>query len=82
MLDSAEHEILNACKCKTIKKFGFFLVTDKPIMLYFLRIMLKCRQLSGKNFMLSCVEHEHFIISGLGLSSVKIKVLGQTSLRK
>ena len=35
VLNSIEHEILNAHKYKNIKKFGFFLGSDKPRMLFF-----------------------------------------------
>ena len=35
MLISVEHEILNAHRYKNIKKFGFFLGSDKPRMLFF-----------------------------------------------
>ena len=44
MLNSVEHDILNAHKNKIIKKFGFFR-SDKPRMLYFPLKMLKCQQL-------------------------------------
>ena len=72
MLNSVEHEILNAHKYKNIKKFGFFLGSDKPIMLFFLLINVKMPTIVGiltfmsmKNFMLSSVEHEKsFITSG------------------
>ena len=60
MLNSAEHEILNAHKYKNIKKFGFFLGLDKPRMLFFLLINVKMPTIVGiltfmssKNFMLS-----------------------------
>ena len=36
MLDSVEHEILNAHKYKHIKKFSFFSDSDKPRTLLFL----------------------------------------------
>ena len=35
MLNSVKHEILNAHKYKNIKKFGVFLGSDKPKMLFF-----------------------------------------------
>ena len=38
VLNSAEHEILNAHKYKNIKKFSFFSGSDKPRMLFFLLI--------------------------------------------
>ena len=68
MLNSAEHEILNAHKCKNIKIFSFFFffflggggVSDKPRMLFFLLINVKMSTVVGiltfisrKNFMLS-----------------------------
>ena len=37
----AEHEILNACKYKNIKKFGLFLGSDNPRMLFFPLINVK-----------------------------------------
>ena len=45
MLNSVEHEILNAHKYKNIKKFSFFSDSDKPMMLFFLLINVKCHQL-------------------------------------
>ena len=59
MLNSAEHEILNAHKYKTIKKFSFVLGSDKPRMLSFLLINFKMPAtvvgilifMSRKNFM-------------------------------
>ena len=41
MLNSAEHEILNANSKKKIKKFRFFAGSDKHIMLFFLLINVK-----------------------------------------
>ena len=38
MLNSTEHEILNADKCKNTEKFRFFSGPDQPIMLFFLLI--------------------------------------------
>ena len=35
MLNSVEHEVLNAHKYKNIKKFVFFLSSDKSRMLFF-----------------------------------------------
>ena len=71
MLNSIEHEVLNAHKYKNIKKFGFFLGSDKPRMLFFPLINVIVGILtfmSRKNFMLSSVEHEKsFITSGPGL---------------
>ena len=75
MLDSVEHEILNAHKYKNIKKFGLFLGSVKPRILFFLLIHVKMPPtvgiltfMSGKNFMLNRIEHEKiFISSGPGL---------------
>ena len=41
MLNSVEHEILNAYKYKNIKKFSFFSDPEKPRMLFFLLINVK-----------------------------------------
>ena len=76
MLNSIEHEILNAHKYKNIMKFGFFLGSDMPKMLFFLLINVKMLTFVGiltfmsrKNFMLSRVEHvESFITLGSGFS--------------
>ena len=43
MLNTAEHEILNAQKYKNIMKLGFFLGSDKPRMLFFPLINVKIR---------------------------------------
>ena len=75
MIDSVEHEILNAHKYKNIKKFGLFLGSDKPRMLFFPLINVKMPTILGiltfisrQKFKLSCVEHEKsFITSGPGL---------------
>ena len=60
MLNSVEHETLSANKYKNIKKFGFFLGSDKPRMLFFQLINVKMPTIVGiltfmsrKNFMLS-----------------------------
>ena len=62
MLNSAEHEILNAHKYmyKNINQFSFFSGSDKPRMLFFLNINVKMPTtvgiltfLSRKNFMLT-----------------------------
>ena len=60
MLNSSEHEILNAHKYKDIKKIGFFLSSDKPRKLFFPLINVKMPTIVGiltfmnrKNFMLS-----------------------------
>ena len=41
MLNSAEHEILNARKYKNVKKLRFFSSSDTPRMLFFLLINVK-----------------------------------------
>ena len=58
MLNSVEHEILNAHKYENIKKFGFLLGSDKPRMLFFLLINVTMPTIVGilisvnrKNFM-------------------------------
>ena len=70
MLNSVEHEILNAHKYKNITKFSFFLGSSKPRMLFFPLINVKCWHFNiyeRKIFMLSSVEHEKsFIILGPG----------------
>ena len=60
MLNSAEHEILNAYKYKNISNLAFFSGSDKPRMLFFLLINVKMPTIVGiltfmsrKNFMLS-----------------------------
>ena len=60
MFSSVEHEILNAHKYKNIEKFGFFLGSAKPRMLFFPLINVKMPTtvgiltfISGKIFMLS-----------------------------
>ena len=72
MLNSVEHEILNAHKYKNIKKFGLFkaqlslecyfsplIHVKMPTIVGILTFM------SGENFMLNSVEHEKsFITSG------------------
>ena len=70
MLNSVEHEILNAHKYKNIKKFSFLLGSDKPRMLFFPLINVKMPTVVGiltfmskKNFMLSWVEHEKSFIT-------------------
>ena len=72
MLDSVEHEIVNAHKDKNIEKLCFFLGSGKPRMLFFPLRHIKMPTIVGiltfmsrKNFMLNCVEHEKsFITSG------------------
>ena len=72
MLSSVEHEILNAHKYKSIKKFQLFLGSNKPRMLFFLLINVKMPTIVGiltfmsrKDFILSGVEHgKSFITLG------------------
>ena len=59
MLNSIEHEILNAHKCKNIEKFSFFVGSDQPRMPFFLLLNVKMPTVVGiltlmsrKNFML------------------------------
>ena len=47
MLNSAEHEILNAHKYKNVVKFIFFSGSDKPRMLFFLLISVKMPTMVG-----------------------------------
>ena len=72
MLNSAEHEILNAHKYENIKIFIIFSGSDKPKMLYFLLINVKMPTIVGiltfmsrKNFILISDEHGIAITSGL-----------------
>ena len=65
MLNSVEHEILNANKYKNIKHFSFFFGSGKPIMFFFLFLNVKMPAITGiltfmnrKNFMLDLVEHK------------------------
>ena len=65
MLNSGEHEILNAHKYKKSLEIRLFLGTYKLIMLFFLFINVKMPTIVGilifmsrKNFMLNSVEHE------------------------
>ena len=67
MLNSVEHEILNAHKYENIKKFSF-LQTNR--MLFFLLIDVKMPTIVGiltfmsrKTFMLNLVEHEKSLIT-------------------
>ena len=60
LLNSIEHEILNAHKYENIKKFGFLLGSDKARMLFFSLINVTMPTIVGilpfmgrKNFMLS-----------------------------
>ena len=71
MLNSDEHEVLNAHKFKYIKKFSFFLA-QVSLECYFLLRIVKMPIIAGiltfmswKIFMLSWVEHgKSFITSG------------------
>ena len=82
MLNSVEHEILNAYKYKTSQVIRLFLGSDKPRMLFFPLIHVKMPTIvdiltfmSRKNFMLSCVEHEKcFITSGPGHQTCQFQV--------
>ena len=74
MLNSIEHEILNAHKYKNIKKYG----SDKHRMLFFPLINVKMPTIVGiltfmstKKIMLSWVEHEKNITSGPGILVMK-----------
>ena len=65
MLNSGEHEILDAHKYKNIQKSNFFLGSGKPRTLFFLLINVKMPTIVGiltfmsrKNFMLTRVGHE------------------------
>ena len=60
ILNSAEHEISDAYKCKNIKKFSFFSGSDMPRMSFFMLLNFKIPTtvgilifMSRKNFMLS-----------------------------
>ena len=71
MLNSAEHEILNAHKYKNIKEFSFFSGSDKPRMLFFLFIDVKMPTIVGiltfmsrKNCMLRAEHEKSFITMG------------------
>ena len=75
ILNSVEHEILNAHKYKKISRNSAFLGPDKPRMIFFPRTNVKMPTIVGiltfmsrKNFMLSYAEHKKsFITSGPGL---------------
>ena len=74
MLNSVEHEILNAHKYKKYQQIQLFSDSDKPRMQFFLLINVKMPTIVGiltfmsrKNFMLNLVEHKKsFITSGPG----------------
>ena len=76
MLNSTEHEILNAQKYK-ISRNSAFSGSDKPIMLFFLLINVEMPTvvniltfMNRKNFMLSSAENDFFTTSGLVLESI------------
>ena len=78
MLNSTEHEILNARKYK-IPRNSVFLGSDKPRMLFCLLMNVKMPTIVGsltfisrKHFMLSCVEHGFFMTSGPDAKSTLI----------
>ena len=72
MLNSIEHEILNAQKYKKYQEIRLFIGSDKPRVLFFPLINVKMPTIVGiltfmsrKHFMLRVVEHEKgFITSG------------------
>ena len=78
MLNSVEHEILNAYMYKKISRNSAFLGSDNPRVLFFTLINVKMPTfvrilifMSRKNFMLSSVEHEKsFITLGPGFLSL------------
>ena len=64
MLKSAEHEILNAHKYKSIKKFRHFSGSDKPRVPFFPFLNLKMPTVVGiLKFRSWRVEHEIFFIT-------------------
>ena len=69
MLNSAEHEILNANEYK-ISRNSAFSSSDKPIMLLFLLINVEMPTIltfmSRKNFMLSSAQLSIFVFYNLG----------------
>ena len=78
MLNSAEHEILNAHKYKRIMKFGLFRLRQAYPNAIFPLINVKMPTIVGiitfmsrKNFMLSLVKHEKsFKTSGPGMKFI------------
>ena len=60
MLNSVEHEILNAHKSKNIKKLSFFSDSDKPRMLFFLPINVKMPTIVG---ILTYMSRKHFMLN-------------------
>ena len=78
MLDSAEHEILNAHKYKNIKKCSFFSGLDKPRMVFFSLINVKMPTIGNKKKICSTeLSMKIFITSGPGpvLLRIRRKVL-------
>ena len=70
MLNSFEHEILNAHKYKNIKKFGLFLLFFPLLNVKMATIVAILTFMSRENFMLSLGEHEQgFITLGPVVSS-------------
>ena len=67
MLNSAEHGILNAHKYKNIKKFGFFLGSDKPRMLFFPLINVKMPTIVG---ILTVMSRKNFMLIELSMKKV------------
>ena len=70
MLNSAEHEILNAHNYKKYQEIQLFVGEDKPRKLFFPLINVEMPTVVGiltfmsrKHFMLSCVEHVKSIIT-------------------
>ena len=67
MLNSAEHEILNAHKFKKTSRNSAFIGSDKPRMLFLLLIDVKMQTIVGistfmsrKNFILRCENEKKF----------------------
>ena len=68
MLNSVEHEILNAHTYKKYQEIWLFTGSDKPGMLFFLLTDVKMPTIVGiltfmsrKNFMFSWIEHNFFL---------------------
>ena len=57
IFNSAEHEMLNAPKYKTIKQFSFFSKQDKPRMFFFLLIHVKMSTIVGISTFMSRKNH-------------------------
>ena len=60
MLNSVEHEILNANKYINIDKFGFFWGSEKPRMLFFPLINVKMPTIVG---ILTFMSRKNFVLS-------------------